>query len=407
MNRKREPYPLSTLCGLKNNIDTRPDYQRPAVWKLSNKQLLVDTILRGYDIPKFYWKENNKDNYEVIDGQQRIRTIWDFHENKFKLAKDIDQIDDEDISNKHYKELSINMRKKFDMYLIDIVIVYDVEKDDETREMFLRLQNGMPLRAQNKRHAMVGNMRDFVIKISKLPFFTEKVAYKDNNLAHESTAAQLILLEINGEPTDVRNSNLNNMYKKEKGFDENSTIAKKIKKTISYLDSVFENKTPELQPYYVQTMYMMISKLLENHVIDNLEKDIFNFFLKFDKFRNSEKEKKEKDPDITEFQDKVTHSGDSKASLKWRLNHFLTRFGIEFPNIPLKDKNRNFSYSQRLAIWRRDKQICQIASRCHGKKLTFDEMDADHIKPYVQGGETIVSNGRTSCVECNRSRSIQ
>ena len=251
MNRKREPYPLSTLCGLKNNIDTRPDYQRPAVWKLSNKQLLVDTILRGYDIPKFYWKENNKDNFEVIDGQQRIRTIWDFHENKFKLAKDTVQIDDEDISNKYYKDLSINMRKKFDMYLIDVVIVYDVEKDDETREMFLRLQNGIPLRAQNKRHAMVGNMRDFVIKISKLPFFTEKVGYKDNNLAHESTAAQLILLEINGEPTDVRNSNLNNMYKKEKDFDENSTVAKKIKKTISYLDSVFENKTTELQPYYV------------------------------------------------------------------------------------------------------------------------------------------------------------
>ena len=85
--------------------------------------------------------------------------------------------------------------------------------------MFWRLQNGITLRAQEKRHAMVGNMRDFVIQISKLPFFAEKVGYKDNRLAHESTAAQLILLEINGEPCDVRNSNLNNMYKQEKDFD--------------------------------------------------------------------------------------------------------------------------------------------------------------------------------------------
>ena len=77
MERKREPYPVSTLCELKDNIDTNPDYQRPAVWKTSNKQLLIDTILRGLDVPKFYWKQIDEDHFEVIDGQQRIRTIWE------------------------------------------------------------------------------------------------------------------------------------------------------------------------------------------------------------------------------------------------------------------------------------------------------------------------------------------
>ena len=40
--------------------------------------------------------------------------------------------------------------------------------------MFLRLQNGITLKAQEKRHAFGGNMRDFVIQISKHPFFLEK-----------------------------------------------------------------------------------------------------------------------------------------------------------------------------------------------------------------------------------------
>ena len=111
MERKREPYPVSTLCELKDNIDTNPDYQRPAVWKTSNKQLLIDTILRGLDVPKFYWKQIDEDHFEVIDGQQRIRTIWEFHDNKFKLAKDADPIDGEEIKDKLYKDLSIKMKK--------------------------------------------------------------------------------------------------------------------------------------------------------------------------------------------------------------------------------------------------------------------------------------------------------
>jgi 5-methylcytosine-specific restriction endonuclease McrA len=70
-----------------------------------------------------------------------------------------------------------------------------------------------------------------------------------------------------------------------------------------------------------------------------------------------------------------------------------------------KDEKRNFSYEQRLAIWRRDEGICQIKKKCEGQKLAWnDEWDADHIKPFIKGGKTIVANGRVSCSSCNRSR---
>jgi len=44
MKRKRDPYPIFTLCELKDHIDTNPDYQRPSVWPLSNKQLLISLL---------------------------------------------------------------------------------------------------------------------------------------------------------------------------------------------------------------------------------------------------------------------------------------------------------------------------------------------------------------------------
>jgi len=55
---EQKPWPLATINGIRSRIDTNPDYQRPAVWSISQKRLLIDTILRGYDIPKIYWRKN-------------------------------------------------------------------------------------------------------------------------------------------------------------------------------------------------------------------------------------------------------------------------------------------------------------------------------------------------------------
>jgi hypothetical protein len=45
--------------------------------------------------PDFYWRSVKRQDgvlYEVIDGQQRLRTIWEYRKGEFALAKDIDPI---------------------------------------------------------------------------------------------------------------------------------------------------------------------------------------------------------------------------------------------------------------------------------------------------------------------------
>ena len=44
----------------RKGIDTNPDYQRPAVWTRAQKQLLIDSMLRDYDVPKFYLQRHKK-----------------------------------------------------------------------------------------------------------------------------------------------------------------------------------------------------------------------------------------------------------------------------------------------------------------------------------------------------------
>ena len=50
MDINKKPIPLTTIRGMRPRINTNPDYQRPAVWTTAQKQLLVDTVLRDYDV---------------------------------------------------------------------------------------------------------------------------------------------------------------------------------------------------------------------------------------------------------------------------------------------------------------------------------------------------------------------
>lgn len=153
MEIRKKPWPILSVCGFKNRIDTNPDFQRPAVWSLGQKPLLVDTILRDYDIPKLYWRKVSKspEKYEVEDGQQRLRTIFEFQAGEFSLPKDADDIDGAVVAKLHYAELPEDLRLQFDNYPLDVIVLSDTS-EDEVREMFLRLQNGTTLKAQEKRN---------------------------------------------------------------------------------------------------------------------------------------------------------------------------------------------------------------------------------------------------------------
>lgn len=54
-----------------------PDWQRENVWDPKKKQKLIDTILKGWRLPKLYLLKTSSDpeEFEVLDGQQRLTAI--------------------------------------------------------------------------------------------------------------------------------------------------------------------------------------------------------------------------------------------------------------------------------------------------------------------------------------------
>ena len=412
MRTSKQPYPITTLVGLQQRIDPRPDYQRPAVWTSSQKQLLIDTILRGYDIPKLYWQRMPKDaefDFEVIDGQQRLRAIWEFCEGGFALARNMDPIEGEEVASLRYDQLDIDLRSQFDIYPIDVVIVEEAiqnEDEDEVRDMFLRLQNGTTLKAQEKRNAMPGQMRDFVKELAKHPFF-ESCKFQNSRFTFDHVAAQMVCLEMNEGATSVRDADLNRMYDKHKQFDTNSPPFRKLKRVLDYLLRAFPEKTPELERYNAITLYCLASKLLGSYVHDETEQMLAQWFIDFEteRWENAQLDEDKRDPQLIEYRRLTSQSTDGEDSITWRLEFMERKFFSAFPEIELLDKTRTFTQEQRLAIFRKDDGHCQLKISCAGEQLGWENWHADHIRPYSRGGKTTVANGQVACAACNLYKS--
>jgi Protein of unknown function DUF262 len=266
MRLSKERYPISVLKEMQDNIDIRPEYQRPLVWSLKQKRLLIDSVLRGYDVPKMYWHrqpDGSKYEFHVIDGQQRLSTIWDFCNDGFSLGADGDVIDGFLTKNLSYSDFKTALKKRLHLYSFDIVVVEEAiqnKDEDEVREMFLRLQNGTSLKAQEKRNAMTGNMRTFVKEVAKHPFF-ESCKFADTRFAYDHVAAQMTCLEPAGAAVGVRDSDLNRMYEDNRDFDTQGKVAKKIRRTLEYLKRAFPDHTRELERYSAVTLYSLVSML--------------------------------------------------------------------------------------------------------------------------------------------------
>jgi hypothetical protein len=413
MEVNKKIWPILSVSSIRDRIDTNPDYQRPAVWTLSQKELLIDTILRGYDIPKIYLRQTSKnpDKYEVIDGQQRLRTIFEFLEGKFALGKYAEKIDGHEVINLKYKDsknkniLNDDLKIKIDTYQLDIVILTNTN-DDEVREMFLRFQNGTTLKAQEKRNAMPGKMRDFIKKLSKHEFF-KKVNFKNSRFTFDHISSQFTKIEIEGEACNIKSADLDKMYIEQKNFNHNSKEAKKVIQVLEYMNKCFLEKTPELERYSVVSLYILFSHLIEKYSFKELtHKQMRDWFINFEKYRIEQNalDQEEQDQEMIVYHEKISHSTDAVDSLKSRHEILFKNFLIKFPTLSLKDNTRSFSHHQRLAIYRRDGGKCKLKIKCSGEKCSWDNWEADHIKAWDKGGATTVKNGQVACPKCNKTK---
>ncbi len=159
----------------RDGIDLRPSYQRGYIWTSDFKDKLIYSIIKSYPIGNISLRIRSDKNdkgamQEVVDGQQRLTTIYKFIDDQYTIQgemsrKIIEYIieymeDDTDtqleklkkrLNNKgkiaiKYKQLPLAIRENILAYNISITNITNAT-DNEISEYFRYLQNQERLRA--------------------------------------------------------------------------------------------------------------------------------------------------------------------------------------------------------------------------------------------------------------------
>lgn len=295
-----ETFPVqhSTILSIyseKDEIIVDPEYQRKGgVWTLEKKQLLIDSILNKYDIPKIYFhqferKERVKtgQSFAIIDGKQRLETIWGFIDGDFCLSTDFEYQDDPklNLSGLSYEDLGKEFPKikiRFDSFVLPIIAVL-TDDIDLIEDMFYRLNEAVPLNSAEKRNAFGGDMVAAIRDLANDKFFTKKVKFKNTRYQHYEVAARFLLVETaqleSKKLIDTKKVYLDAMaknYKNGKSKIVNS-ITTIVKDNLAKMSDIFTNSDNLLRTQGSMVMYYLLFKWADENNIDIKRSKLISF----------------------------------------------------------------------------------------------------------------------------------
>lgn len=198
---------ISDLVQWYNNgeLDLSPKYQRNSVWNENAKAYLIDTIIRGLPIPPIFMRQRvdvytRINKREIIDGQQRVRAILEYVEDRFPIKKSHNK----DLGGKKYSELDEDI--KSDILEFEIVTeIVNTKVDSQIYDMFARLNsNNYVLNKQEIRNAKYwGDFKVFVYSLATelRSFFIEYGILSDKKLTRMEDAElinSLVILVMDG-----------------------------------------------------------------------------------------------------------------------------------------------------------------------------------------------------------------
>jgi len=291
-------YPQSSLLVVysdRQDIMLEPEYQRiGGIWTMEKRQLLIDSLINGFDVPKLYFHEfvpplqkgNRKYRYAIVDGKQRLQTIWDFIDGRLTLSEDFKYLRDDGVQAEglDYSALSQRypkLKARFDATIINIVTIRtnDIELIED---MFSRLNEAVPLNAPEKRGALGGPMPPAIRKIAKNTFFSKHVPFADARYRHRDLAAKFLYIESFDGIPNTKKSYLDDFVKQFKRWQNSgdkrgsssaiSGLVSKVETVLSTMSTTFGKSDSLLRQVGMITVYYHLFRLMAADKVGSIER---------------------------------------------------------------------------------------------------------------------------------------
>ncbi len=157
---------LTTLQRYRNGTYKIANFQRESdQWDKEKKSLFIESIINNLTVPSLFLAPVGAGKFDIVDGQQRITTLEEFHAKGFRLvpADEADYLPDQSAfyAGKTFGDLKTSsspFADAFESFSLSFIILPSGLKDSTRREIFRRINEaGTPLTAQDIRLAYWGD----------------------------------------------------------------------------------------------------------------------------------------------------------------------------------------------------------------------------------------------------------
>lgn len=344
--------------GYNGLLDIRPPYQREFIYNDKEQQAVINTVLHGYPLNVMYWVKRSDDAecpYEVMDGQQRTLSLCEYVAGKFSFEF------------KNFFNQPPDIQKRILDYELT---VYVCEGEHSEKLEWFKTINiaGKALYEQEILNAIYAG-----------PFVSDaKRHFSKSNCGAYKLGRDL----VNGSPIrqDFLKVALNWMAEHEQR----------------------EGKAQSRVGYMAQHQHDPNANNLWTYFQNVLNWAITNFEMK--KFK-----KIMKGLDWALYYDKFHDTTLDTVALAQRISVLMRDSEIQkptgiIPYVLTGDEReldlRAFPEDIKMAVWEKQDHICPL---CH-KEFDFEFMEGDHIKPWREGGRTVIENCQMLCRDCNRQK---
>lgn len=330
-------------------LDIRPKYQREFVYKPEQRNAVIKTVQHKFPLNVMYWIENSTGNYELLDGQQRTLSICQYINGDFSLK------------DRFFHNLTEEEKNKILDYEL---MIYFCDGTDKERIDWFEVINtaGEKLTSQELLNAVYTGpwLSDAKLKFSKSNCVAYLLANDGGSLISGSPIRQeyleVALWWINSEKVAD--------YMAKHQHDENADqLWKYFQNVIAWVRKNFTNYRREMSGVAWGELY--------------------------NQFKKKKLNAKKMEVEIAKLME------DKEVTKKSGIYPYVLTRSERFLNL------RAFDDNEKREAYERQKGVCV---KCK-KKFRIEEMEADHIKPWHEGGKTNAKNCQMLCKQDNRTKS--